>query len=49
MAVRTCGGGCMHPVCLVRVAVCTPVCLVGGWLYAPRVSHGAGCMDPVCE
>jgi hypothetical protein len=25
-----------------------PVCLVAGWLYAPRVS-GGGCMDPVCE
>ena len=20
-----------------------------GWLYAPRVSYGGGCMDPVCH
>ena len=49
MAVRTCGGGCMHPVCLVWALLYAPrvsceggcmhpVCLVGGWLYAPRVS-----------
>ena len=33
----SCGPCCMHPVCLVRVAVCTPCAL---W--------GAGCMHPVC-
>ena len=33
----SCGPCCTHPVCLVRVAVCTPCAL-----------RGAGCMHPVC-
>ena len=40
-AVRTCGGGCMHPVCLVGLAVCTP-CVLWRWLYAPRVPSCGG-------
>ena len=36
-----------NAVCFVGLAVWTP-CVLWGWLYGPRVSCGAGCMDPVC-
>ena len=32
----SCGPCCMHPVCLVRVAV-WPTCVLCGWFYAPLV------------